>query len=432
LNKIYTEIKFDKENKPLFYYLLLILLTVGLTVTSIGISIFYEIKAGTQKLEEKYSDYNYYGIYDNLVGEYEKIFFEEDNALTKLKSMESLLNKSQLFEYMEIYTQPVDIVKKIPDYFLYGYETESDDRSIWQVTETDGTIKTYYNVKGLWIGKNIQNIFDLTCEEGNLFGQENYQFNSDEIPVILGNDYKDIFKVGDIVQGNTMLNMDMNLKVIGILKKGAVVLYSNQIVNLDRYILLPMVDTQKIPVTEEEASTQNMLLLMKINGEVKTKYSANEIQTEINNICKQAQITPASYVDGATNSQSYMFNISIEKISNMIFGLAAGLIVFAVISLITFILTKIEKNLHYYAILMISGFSLLDIQFIIVGTIVSIVMSAGFITTVISFSFLYLVQISEAFILPLIIICLLTILLTSVIALKKLKQYDICDFLRER
>jgi len=172
--------------------------------------------------------------------------------------------------------------------------------------------------------------------------------------------------------------------------------------------------------------------LMKINGEVKTKYSANEIQTEINNICKQAQITPASYVDGATNSQSYMFNISIEKISNMIFGLAAGLIVFAVISLITFILTKIEKNLHYYAILMISGFSLLDIQFIIVGTIVSIVMSAGFITTVISFSFLYLVQISEAFILPLIIICLLTILLTSVIALKKLKQYDICDFLRER
>ena len=170
---------------------------------------------------------------------------------------------------------------------------------------------------------------------------------------------------------------------------------------------------------------------MKINGTLKSNRSLEELQVAINEICKSSQISPGSYVDGAPNIQSYMLNAGIKEIQTFIHMLSLLLLLFSFITLFLYTILKIEKNLKYYAILQLSGFSLREICEVVIGDIVTILLISDLISIFVSQVILALLGAKAAYMGMFIMINAGIFASTIITVIYKFKHYELIEFLRE-
>jgi ABC-type antimicrobial peptide transport system permease subunit len=105
---------------------------------------------------------------------------------------------------------------------------------------------------------------------------------------------------------------------------------------------------------------------MKINGLIVSSHlSANEVQAYVNEMCRECEIIPSSYIDGATNSQSYIFGLNINQIIDALTTISLFLVIFACFILSVFMFTKIKQKLRYYAILSLCNFTMQELYMMI-------------------------------------------------------------------
>jgi hypothetical protein len=316
-----------------------------------------------QKSQEIFQDYQYYRLIDNLVGDAEDQFFAQADALTRLKMMYAQLTERSEFEYMDMYPQPIYLVAdELNKELLYGYEEGNVGEEYWLNNE-----KKYYFVKCLWISDNVNKIFDLPCSSGEFWNEQQYQ--SDIVPVVLGSAYEDIYQVGQIISGDIILDNDASLQVVGILEKGDWLFYGSRMINLDRYVLCPLLDQLNLPTSTTEYKSQVMRYLFKINGLLRSKVDTDSIQEIINNICNACGITPVSTVANGYNEKSEIIYESIETVSIFIHDVIIGFILFTVSATLLHLILTLERNFRYYAVLIVNGYSMREIREIILGSI---------------------------------------------------------------
>lgn len=432
MRKIMDEIIYDLRKNNFFFFLLAIQLIVCMIVSFVTATLYSDTISTSENAQQKLEKVSYHRIFDNLVEEYETQFFSKENYLAKLKNMYLSLVSSDAFEYLEIYMQPVEINdNNIPETFLYGYERGDEGYSVRSSMNLNGEKQTSYNVKCFWISENVQSSFDMTCSDGKLFQSDDFAFDSMEIPVLLGDEYKNMFEIGEVLSGNIMIKTPINLKVIGFLDKGSYLYHYGRYENLDRYLLLPSVNMNSIPESALQIMEQKILYLMKINGTLKSSQSLENLQLDINRICESSGIVPYSYVDGAPNIQSYMFNSSITEIQAFVRMLALMLLIFSFITLILYTILKIEKNLKYYAVLQLSGFSVSEICKVVVGNIIAILLISDLISVPVSLAIIYMLGIKATFTYIFIMINFGILFATTIVVVSKFKSYELIDFLRE-
>lgn len=363
MEKIGKEIVFDIRKNPFLFLIMAIQLTVYFLVGFFSGQLEKEIDFQGKDIGQDRQETKYYRIIDNLVGQYEEDFFRDSDALGKLKIMYAQLINNDNFEYLEMYDNPIVLIgENIKDELLYRYEYGEGDghRGI-----ENGEI--YNEIKCFWMSCNVGDIFDIQCQKGSLWKEETK--NETPTPIVLGSDYLGIFEVGDMIDGLSPVDEDARFQVYGILDEGEYVVHRGKVLNLDRYVLIPLQDAKNLAATKEEIGSHRILYLFKINGALRSDLPANELQDIIQEICDSSGVTPASSVVGATNMQSYILNVSLGDILALFKEMLVMLNVFSSIATLLYLSIRIDKNREYLSILVLNGFSVKQIMGILLGTL---------------------------------------------------------------
>lgn len=338
MKKVWTEVLFDIRKNPYLFLVMIIQLTICFAVGLFSDLLEKEMDQYKDSVLQEQGEGELYFLTDNLVGEYEKAFFRSEDAMAKLKIMYSMLANDDRFEYLEMYNNPIVLIgENIKDEVLYRYEAGEAEN--YRAVE-NGEI--YNEVKCLWMSCNVGDFFGLQCHEGNLWSEE--EKNGQPIPIVLGSDYQGRFEVGNIISGLSPVADHVQFQIHGILEEGQWVTYKGRVLNLDRYALIPLQDAKTVALTNVEKWNQRMLYLFKVNGILRSKLSANELEDIVQGICDACGVYPASVVSGSTNLQGYIINIDIQDVLVILKQMLIMLNVFSGIATALYAIMKIDKN----------------------------------------------------------------------------------------
>ena len=169
---------------------------------------------------------------DDNIG-FSRYMKNQNGEYKKLKDFYECLKREQSWKFLSVDRQFINIHSAgIPDKFLFQYEQgcpiESEDKS-------------KKDVKCLHVSKNVFSEFGVTVSEGREFQNEDFHYDNGEyIPIILGHEYKDIFSLGQILDGE-YLSETFKFKVIGFLPELTEIPVSGNTGTIlcDRYIVMP-------------------------------------------------------------------------------------------------------------------------------------------------------------------------------------------------
>lgn len=280
-------------SKKVFIYVIAILLIISVAIVCMFHDLFFVSGYSGDSIDGSTAVLNY-KIYDNLVGDAEKSFFANQDALDRLKSFYTALSESKDFVYLEMYSQPISIDNyKEPSWYT-GLEPI-------HLELENGYVGEFSDVEALWLGDTAISALDLSVDEGRAFSSDDFQYDADDdIPIILGHGYKSVYEIGDVVYCD-MIVVRGTAKVIGFLQENSSILFCGNESCLDNYVIVPMINST-METAGEDQFFEKILYLMKINGAiVADDKTANDLQILLTQICNEYNIYPGSYVDGATN-----------------------------------------------------------------------------------------------------------------------------------
>ncbi len=208
-------------------------------------------------------------------------FFTSDNSLEKLKKFNTALKST--FDYNELNNQPLEY----RGYFEYDKKFSEFGRINEQI-EIQGQKEDLYrtNLRTLMIGESFYKQLDNYIEEGKNFSSQDFTVNSSEqeISMILGNSYKDIYKIGDEIN-LYLFQKPLKFKVIGFLKKDSEKFAPYPAKNLNETVVIPFYDINYMPNNKIDDSYQKMYYIQKNSGYIKLEESeTNEVIKNVENI----------------------------------------------------------------------------------------------------------------------------------------------------
>ncbi len=347
-----------KLSKYIHVTICFILLTFAMTLFMISKRNFDVISEKIVEFDENNVNSLYLKVYDIYGQNNQKSlseFFKEDNSLERLKLLCKTLNKE--FNYFEFDSQSL----LIKDKFNYKDEFRIDyGREDYGFNDNIGI-----SLKSVQIGANTYKEFDIDNKiySGVGFSSENFLYdNVKPIPAILGNEYKDTVKIGDMINFE-YLSKKITVEVIGFLEIDSIITLNNQIYYLDRYIIVPLIDTVYNPANNDEEMFQNILYSQKNWGYIKIKTGDNylDYKNKITQISKNLNL---KYEISEGYIHPYIKNISNTINSTKGLFLIASIILFVIFSLIYIYIYiwKFNKNRKIYAIHMISGCSFIKLK----------------------------------------------------------------------
>ncbi len=207
-------------------------------------------------------------------------FFSENDSLERLKNFNKDLHNN--YKYTEIYFQPLYVIGKYNNGVNFVYDENSE--LVNQEVEISKYGNTYVTpIKSVQLDNKIN--LSSYIDTGKWFSAADYEIADEqqEISIILGHDYKDIYKLNDIITLN-LHEKDVKFKVIGFLNEGSTIREGHINAELDEYIILPSFSTNYIPKTEDESKYQKILYLEKNTGLISNVADYSVIKDEIQNI----------------------------------------------------------------------------------------------------------------------------------------------------
>ncbi len=409
-----------------FSQIIIIQLVICFTVCMFSNSFRHYFTVGTNKFEKKYITQKYYQLVDRFEDE-ESGFIDSENTLSKLMLFYDRLTSTDKFSFLEVYKQPVYIKDfEGPGQMFDGYEFDSIQKN-----------GDFSFLKAVWCGRTFYDIYDIKLCEGKWFRETDFSYSRDDtVPVVLGYNYKDLYKTGDIIDSIIVNgNSDGNkLEVIGFTAENTAVAYNSEFINLDNYIILPFNHVRSIPSNDIERKKAVYNLMMITNGVVVSNDNAETVQTYIKEICSEIRIEPSYVIVGSKNQQAKYIHTDIKECNNLLRLISIVLIVFACGIMTIFLIISIKQNIKYFSILLISGFDYLDLFKIILGQSLIYQIESLFFSVCISIILCNRLDVPfklSSLIIILIISALVSVV-SSITAYISFTKYDISEHLRKR
>lgn len=192
-----------------------------LFVLTIVPSTIYNSIVMQEILNEDNSNQKFISLTSNYDGEDGRItlrtFIKDEHSTYKLKNLYNNITSSNM-RYHELSQNSLQFIGNFTG--DTSFTVDEDPKSI----NVEIGEKTLTQLKTTQIGYRTLEYLDINnkLSDGRLFTSEDYDFNdSREIPLILGNSYSNIFKIGDIFQARYLGVKDLNFKVVGFLKENS-------------------------------------------------------------------------------------------------------------------------------------------------------------------------------------------------------------------
>lgn len=278
-------------------------------------------------------------------------FVKDYEKVVHLKDFYNELGNNSLIEYYEEIEQPVEVDEfKATEIFRYGYEEQFESDEIKQILLN-------YNS---WHNNNLcEKIIEGDDLKKSDFVQENYE----EIPVILGYEYRDYYNIGDTMDVTLSTDVFGHYKVIGIMKKDTSIWVNDNLVYLDRYIIAPALTIQQEPCDYSDLIYQGFLYMQKINGVVKLSdnYSFQEFMVDFERLRIKYNIFDINILNYSTLETNALKLLLYEN-SNNLMGMLILMCTYIFISVIVYILIILNSSRYRFRVYIISGYRLLDLK----------------------------------------------------------------------
>lgn len=155
--------------------------------------------------------------------------------------------------------------------------------------------KTNHELNAIAIGEKADKYFNLSVDKGEFFAPEDYYFQDNgTIQILLGNDYKEIYKVGDTIELTFKLKK-YNCSIKGFLAQDSNATHYNFLVNLNDYIVFPSEKFHAVATDEDEYQHQFRMMLDKNNGLMFPLTSVKDSKAEITSICAAVNLPDYGY-----------------------------------------------------------------------------------------------------------------------------------------
>lgn len=278
-------------------------------------------------------------------------FVKDYEKVVHLKDFYNELGNNSLIEYYEEIEQPVEVDEfKATEIFRYGYEEQFESDEIKQILLN-------YNS---WHNNNLcEKIIEGDDLKKSDFVQENYE----EIPVILGYEYRDYYNIGDTMDVTLSMDVFGHYKVIGIMNKDTSIWVNDNLVYLDRYIIAPALTIQQEPCDYSDLIYQGFLYMQKINGVVKLSdnYSFQEFMVDFERLRIKYNIFDINILNYSTLETNALKLLLYEN-SNNLMGMLILMCTYIFISVIVYILIILNSSRYRFRVYIISGYRLLDLK----------------------------------------------------------------------
>lgn len=286
-------------------------------------------------------------------------FIRDYDKVTALKKFNKELNNSTQFQYYEAILQPLSLWSfQGNEIFFNGYEDNL-------VSEEDAKSECP-SVKQVLINEQYGNEINLheMIEDGKSFMKEDFiTDNYKEIPILLGADYRGIYKIGEIIEGMPQVGVDATYRVIGFLKKDSSMMVNGELIFLDRYILAPSLTIEKQPDTLEDLMYQGFLYLQKSNGIAKLSegYSFQSFLSDLEKLRIQYNIFEITILNYSMLELNSLKMLVYENMKMLIL-IGIILFVFTCIAIVTYMILLIHSLLYTYRVYLLCGYGIGDIQ----------------------------------------------------------------------
>lgn len=351
-----------------FLGLIIILLTAaGLVFAAIGSLGFSRIHGQLLDFSAKYKAEHIFHLYDPFNSEIIlRSFRNESDEEERLMRFHERLENNSYFRYLDLNSQSIYIQNYSgPEKFVKGYAEGRAELN--KPVDINGNL--YRSVNGMQFSELVFTTFKPSLQSGRYFLSSEYKYREDQsIPLILGSEYKGIYSLGDPLNIN-FLGLQSRARVVGFFNKDSYVFLAGDICYLNRQVVMPSLEFVYPALGAPIPDYLFPFYHVKTSGYVMSKdLNADEVQVLINQFCRECRLTgwqvEGTHVNNLDilNIESHAFFISFLIISVVVF-------LFTFISIVLSLSLKIKKNLHTYAIHLISGATTGDIKKVIAAEI---------------------------------------------------------------
>lgn len=214
--------------------------------------------------------------------------------------------------------------------------------------------RDYVSVNSLQCSPNFFDIFNISLDEGNVDEFNKFtQINSSQwdglcVPVILGDSYRDNYKIGEIIESE-----NLKCKVAGFMSANQFFLdkgiyHLTRVKNLNTFIILP------IPKNLLYGNINNTFLIL----DSQTQDDFNYIKSDLENLAKEHDVK-VSVVDQSENIN--MFIRELNHSTNIKLLIILFIVFFVIIGMVVIFISRISARRKEISIHIIHGATITDI-----------------------------------------------------------------------
>lgn len=347
-----------KVKKGLFF-----LIVIEIIFLILFIAILYDNdqfnKVSQQNHLGEYQNKKIYKITDDLLGEKEERYFSENEGLLSLLIFTNHMTNAKEVIFFNNVSQPIGISNlKGGDKFIHR---EYGEKSEPYISESN---KSKYDVvSSIQMNQAAINMQKITTTAGRNFTTQDFIFQNkqESLPVLLGSAFIKYYQVGDILEID-YLAKPFKGKVIGFIKPNTSLAIGNEEeIYLDKQIILPMVNFEKVAEDETVRDFQKKQLLHAVNGNIVTELSNDSFMTYMKDVNQQTGFANYSIIGANMHATNYLSDLIGENQVYMLFvGIVAS--VLAALSMYFVLVSKVKMSFKKFAIYLTSGFSNKDIS----------------------------------------------------------------------
>lgn len=329
--------------------LLSVLMIIQCFVCTLLINMIFATALKTHSSVSKFSKFignkSYYWISDDIEEDDFSLYMENQNGeYEKLKSFHEELKNEKSWTFLSANKQFISINSNdILEKFLFQYE---------QGCPLENEDKSKKDVKCLHVSQNLFSEFGITVSDGREFKTEDFVHKNGEcVPIILGNEYKNIFSIGQILNGEYLFE-DFKFEIIGFLPELTEIpsLGDMGIISCDRYAIMPAFSREN---NAEVSFFDKASLDQYVNGIIISDMNYADVNERVQKLVLKTGTMKLNVIP-ESGSIKNLTSISQKELSRLIY-IFVVLTIFTVMSISITINGFIRENYYEYGVHLLSG-----------------------------------------------------------------------------
>lgn len=338
----FNELMLFLKSNFLYHLFSMVILTLFLLISGIFFTLYTKANVQEKYIADIYDGKTFYDLKDSLYDpdQFYDYRHKKEN-IDKISDFYNALDSSLTIDFLSVFTQSIPI-ENFQGGSSFYYNSEA-----FRAVHPSMTA----NLKSLQLNQNAFDFYKIKLSHGENLPWENISYNNDEIPVLLGSEYSNLYNLGDSIAGKYYFR-DINMIVKGFIAPNTFINYNGTPeFYLDQYLIVPYPATCKY-VDKNNFEFEGILYFAMINGRLSTTLPKDELIYEIKLISHKTQFEEFSIIGLPELSSKYNELLSVinenQNLLNLSVFFLLALVIFIQYGIAHIILLKREDHYKNY------------------------------------------------------------------------------------